>query len=75
MTTEMKTVTTQRTGKLLKAQLAISMFLMIFGGFSWFLPYGGVFDGSEGLSWSATMAIVGGVWNVVTRIGIWWEHD
>lgn len=75
MTTNSKTVTTQRTSKTLKAQLAISMFLMIFGGFSWFMPYGGAFDGSEGLSWSATMVILGGVWYVVTRIGIWWGHD
>jgi len=33
-----RTVSTQRTGKELRARLAISMFLIIFGGFSWFLP-------------------------------------
>ena len=74
MTKDTKTVTTQRTSKALKAQLAISMFLMIYGGFSWFMPYGGAIDGREGLSWSAAMVIAGAVWYVVTRIGIWWDH-
>lgn len=73
MTENTKTVTTQRTRKTLKAQLAISIFLMIYGGFSWFLPYGGALDGSEGMSWSATMVIVGGVWYVVTKMMVWWE--
>ena len=45
-TTPSTTITTQRTSKLLKAQLAISMFLMLFGGFSWFLPEGGATGGS-----------------------------
>lgn len=75
MTKDTKTVTTQRTSKTLKAQLFISMFLMIYGGFSWFLPYGGTLDGSEGLSWPAAVVIVGAVWYVITRIGIWWQHD
>lgn len=58
------TMTTERTSKTLKAQLAISSYLMLFGGFSWFMPYGGAFDGSERLSWPATMMIVGelGMW-------------
>ena len=75
MTVKQNAITTQRTSKTLKAQLALSMFLMLFGGLSWFLPYGGALDGCEGLSWSATMVIVGSVWYVVTRTGIWWEHD
>jgi hypothetical protein len=75
MTENTKTVTTQRTSKTLKAQLAISMFLMIFGGFSWFVPYGGAFDGTEGLSWSATLMIVGGVWYVITKALVWWNHE
>lgn len=69
------TVTTQRTSKVLKAQLAISMFLMIFGGFSWFLPYGGAFDDTEGLSWSAAAVIIGGVWNIFVRLAVWWNHE
>ena len=75
MAKDTKTVTTQRTSKALKAQLAISIFLMIFGGFSWFMPYGGAFDGSGRLPWTATMVIVGGVCYVITRIGIWWQHE
>jgi len=69
------TVTTQRTSKVLKAQLAISMFLMIFGGFSLFLPYGGALDDADGLPWSITMMIVGGIWYVITKIAIWWQHE
>jgi len=69
------TITTQRTSKVLKAQLFISLFLMIFGGFSWFLPYGDALDDTEGLSWSATLLILGAVWYVVTKIGIWWQHE
>ena len=75
MATKQSTITTQRTSKTLKAQLAISMFLMIFGGFSWFLPYGGSLDDTEGLSWSAAMVIIGGVWYVVTKVMIWWNHE
>jgi len=71
----MGTITTQRTSKTLKAQLALSMFLMIFGGFSWFLPYGGAPDDNEGLSWPATMMIIGGIWYVGTKIAIWWQHE
>jgi hypothetical protein len=71
----MGTITTQRTSKVLKAQLALSMFLMIFGLFSWFLPYGGALDDSDGISWSAATVILGGVWYVVTKIGIWWQHE
>jgi hypothetical protein len=69
------TITTQRTSKVLKAQLAFSMFLMLFAGLSWFLPYGGALDDSEGLSWSATMVIVGFVWFVKVKIAIWWMHE
>ena len=69
------TITTQRTSKALKAQLAISMFLMIFGGFSWFLPYGGALDDTERLPWSVTAMIVGGICYVGTKIAIWWQHE
>ena len=75
MAADKKTVTTQRTSKVLKAQLVLSTFLCWFGLLSWFLPYGGTVDGSEGVSWPATMMIAGAVWYVVTRIGIWWQHE
>ncbi len=48
MTANTRTVTTPRTSKVLKVQLAISSYLMIFGGFSWFMPFGGALDDSEG---------------------------
>lgn len=69
------TVTTQRTSKLLKAQLAASMFLFWFGGFSWFFSDSGALDNSDGISWSAAMLIIGGIWYVITKIGIWWHHE
>ena len=68
-------VTTQRTSKTLKIQLLISAFLFWFGLLSWFLPYGGALDNTKGLPWSATMMIIGGVWYVITKIGIWWQHE
>jgi hypothetical protein len=71
----MDTVTTQRTSKPLKAQLFLSVSLFWFGLLSWFLPYGGVLDATEGLSWSATVMIIGGVWYVVTKIQVWWNHE
>jgi hypothetical protein len=51
------------------------MLLMIFGGFSWFLPYGGALDTTEGLPWSVTAMIVGAVWYVATKVMIWWQHE
>lgn len=75
MATKQSTVTTQRTSKTLKAQLAISMFLMIFGGFSLFLPYDGALDDTDGLSWPITMTIIGGIWYVITKLMIWWQHE
>jgi hypothetical protein len=67
-------VTTQRTSKPLKAQLAISAFLFGFGLLSWFLPYG---HSSEilGISWAAAMMVIGGTWYVITKIMIWWQHE
>ncbi len=75
MKIKQNTITIQRTSKTLKAQLAISMFLVWFSGMSWFLPYGGALDDSNGLSWSATMVVIGGVWHVITKIAIWWQHE
>ena len=69
------TITTQRTSKPLKAQLLISVFLFWFGLLSWFLPYGGALESTEGLSWSATAMILGGIWHVITKVMIWWEHS
>ena len=68
------TITTQRTSKPLKAQLVISAYLFWFALLSWFLPYGGALDDTEGISWSATAMIIGGVWYVITKIMIWWNH-
>ena len=67
-------VLTERTSKPLKAQLLISGFLFWFGLLSWFLPYGHTSE-VPGLSWAATMMILGGVWYIVTRIGVWWQHE
>jgi hypothetical protein len=47
---------------------------MMFGLLSWFLPYGGALDTTEGLSWSVTAMIIGGVWYMITKILIWWNH-
>jgi len=69
-----ETITTQRTSKPLKAQLLLSVCLFWFGLLSWFLPYGGALDTSEGLSWSSAVMIVGGAWYVITKVMIWWEH-
>jgi hypothetical protein len=69
-----KTITTQATSKPLKAQLLISTCLFWFALLRWFLPYGGAPDTTERLSWSATAMIIGGVWYVVTKVIIWWEH-
>jgi hypothetical protein len=67
-------VTIQRTSKPLKAQLFLSTFFFWFGLLSWFLPYGGALDASEGLSWSVTVMLIGGAWYVVTKVLIWWHH-
>jgi hypothetical protein len=67
-------VTTQRISKTLKARLFLSASLFWFGLLSWFLPYGGALDDSEGLSWSASVMILGSVWYVITKILIWWQH-
>jgi len=69
------TVTTQLTSKTLKAQLAISMFLFWFGGISWFFSDSGALDNSDGISWSAAMMIIGGIWYVITKLMIWWQHE
>jgi len=75
MTFDKETVTTQRTAKVLKAQIALSMFLMIFGGFSLFLPYDGALDDTDGLSWPIAMMLIGAVWYVGTKVAIWWQHE
>ena len=67
-------VTTQRTSKPLKAQLLISGMLFWFGLLSWFLPYGHSMD-IGGLSWAATLMIIGGAWYVITKMMIWWQHE
>ena len=68
------TITIQRTSKTLKAQLFLSTFLFWFGLLSWFLPYGGALDSSSGISWSAAAVIAGGIWFMITKILIWWNH-
>jgi hypothetical protein len=68
------TITAQRTSKKLKAQLFISAFVFWFGLLSWFLPYGGTHGSTSGVSWSASVILVGGIWYSLTRLMIWWEH-
>ena len=75
MAVEQRTISTQRTSKPLKAQLFISLFLIMFGLLSWFLPYGGALDETEGLPWSVTAMIIGGVWYMITKVLIWWNHE
>jgi hypothetical protein len=67
--------TTQRTSKPLKAQLLISSFLFWFSLLSFFLPYGGALDTTEGLPWSVTAMIIGAVWYMITKVLIWWHHE
>ena len=69
------TVTTERTSKPLKAQLFLSAGLFWFALLSWFLPYGGALDDSDGISWSAAAMMIGGVWYVITKVLIWWHHE
>ena len=69
------TIAIEKTSKPLKAQLVISSFLFWFGLLSWFLPYGGALDTTEGLSWSVTAMIIGGVWYMITKVLIWWNHE
>jgi hypothetical protein len=68
-----KIINAQRTSKPLKAQLFLSVSLFWIGLLSWFLPHG---HSSEvlGISWAAAATIAGGVWYVITKVMIWWEH-
>jgi hypothetical protein len=53
----------------------ISSFLFWFGLLSFFLPYGGVLEPAEGLPWSVAAMIIGGVWYMIIKVLIWWQHD
>jgi len=64
--------TTQRTSKSLKAQLSISLFLLCYGGLTWFVHES---DASETLSWPTKLMIIGGLWYILTKIRIWWHHE
>lgn len=66
--------TTQRTSKPLKAQLFLSLFLILFGGMSWFLPYGHSTE-IAGMSWTAFAVLAGAVWYVITKLFAWWHHE
>lgn len=63
--------TTQRTSKALKAQLFISLSLAMYGLLTWLLPHD---DVTDGLSWPARWIAIGGIWFVITKIRIWWNH-
>lgn len=67
-----KIVTTQRISKVLKAQLFIALFLLIYGMFSWFLPHGNVTDN---ISWPTLLMAIGLTWYIITKIRIWWHHE
>jgi hypothetical protein len=43
------------------------------GLLSWLLPHG---HSSEllGISWAAAATIAGGVWYVITKVMVWWQH-
>ncbi len=58
------TVTTQRTSKVLKVQLVISVFLFWYGPVLFFI--------SGQINFS-TM-VIGGVWYVIIKLLIWWQH-
>jgi len=58
-----------------RTQLFLSIFLFWFSLLSFFLPYGGVDASAEGLPWSVTAMIIGGVWYMITKVMIWWNQE
>lgn len=67
------TTTIQRTSKPLKLQLVISAWIFWFALFFWFLQFGQPGE-NGGISWPAVATVIGGIWYVVTKVHIWWQH-
>lgn len=69
---ETKVITVQETSKRLKSQVLLSTSVFIIG-LIWFIASINS-DSSETAMIPFLLILIGIVWNIVTRIRIWWHH-
>jgi hypothetical protein len=68
------TVTTEKTSKQLKLSLVLSHLVIVASPILLLVSLASGRDAGEAIAVSVIIVVIGLIWLIATRIGIWWHH-